>query len=112
MSYYILKEDNEIEEVEDMTAWAEWRKDNAHKCCVANDRYDKKGFWPFFRKDHVVISTVFVGLTVFDDAWGAFETIVFDKNGDAIIELRYSTYKEAFKGHSTLRREYKFKLNN
>lgn len=49
-----------------------------------------------------IISTIFIGL-VFDfspnDVPLTFETMVFDKEGNALYQDRYGTWKDAEKGH-------------
>ncbi len=89
MGHYILDENNQPVEVEDILEWARLISD------------DKKKRVDYTKIGNVTISTVFLGL---DHGWGRehipilFETMIFGGRLDN-YQNRYETYDQAVEGH-------------
>ncbi len=106
--YYILDENGEPQVCDNLLAWANWFE-TANRHIAKNDiGIPTWKFWlskilKIKRWEPIYISTVFLGL---DHSFGEgppllFETLVFGGKHDQEMN-RYSTKKEAMKGHEEI----------
>lgn len=96
MEYYIL-EGKEVKMVADVLEWSKFYE--THNRVVKQTNING-----------LYISTVFLGLDHNFSTKGdpiLFETMIF-KDGRDVYQERYSTWDEAFEGHTTLYNMYKF----
>lgn len=81
----------------DLMTWAEWFQNREERRVALTET------------KHYSVSTVFLGI---DHRFGdegsplLFETMSFDSAGEAVDEVRYSTYDEAIAGHEAMVRRY------
>jgi hypothetical protein len=114
MGYYILDDQNQVKEVEDVVEWGKWFAEEGRGRRTVKQDHSGQYF----------ISTVFLGIDHnFLDTGKplVFESMVFDENQPREIDMgrgrqftvyeelfqdRYTTYEEALKAHERLVEEY------
>lgn len=96
MEKYILGEDQKPALCNDLMKWLEWFED-ANESGSLRIAEDSVGDYR--------VSTIFLGINhqfKYGDRPILYETIVFDKEGNDVLQHRYSTREEALTGHQEL----------
>ena len=91
---YILDDNNQPREVDEMNLWDEWMCSHEEKVVIGNDCCEKRD---------IKISTVFLGVGSIKGGEfpQLFESVIYEE-GEILEVRRYSDYSEARKNHIDL----------